>query len=300
MTAKMNWDRVRKESQSRRSGIDWIGQDSTGSKPGLEYKQTPTRSKGFKKFIPNRKIITGCTCKKTVGFKREHKHSCPLKGLSNPTLEQFAGTIRKVDHRGLLASVLGSLRKDVDINTNVSVQDRQESDRLIQFLIDRLIHKQTTPPERNNGMNAFSPAALTRLLRLHTPVYVRAENGEAVRALQSAADALKLTLYRFACSPRTKGTDIHPTALRGVFANGGIFCVESVEKAPSNFQFWLKGWLNDALLESNSGAKKHTDFTIVLTSPTPIRQLWSGQIDSAFLDCLVYLDMTSGDPSRIA
>lgn len=300
MAAKMNWDRVRKESQSRRSGIDWIGQDSTGPKLDPPHKQVPTKSKSFKKFVPSRKIINGCTCKKTLGFKGEHKHSCPLKGLSNPTLEQFAGTVRKVDQRGLLASSLVSLRKDVDSNTKVSEQDRQESHGLIQFLLDRLILKQPTPPERNNRMNVFNPAALAKLLQLHIHFYLRGENGEAVGALQLAAKELKLTVYRFACSPRTKGTEVFSTALRGVFANGGILCFESLEKASSDFQFCLKGWLNDALLESSSGAKKHRDFTIVLTSPTPARQLWSGQIDPALLDSLAYLDMTSGGPSAIA
>ena len=30
MSAKMNWDRVRKETQTRRSGSGWIGSDAVG------------------------------------------------------------------------------------------------------------------------------------------------------------------------------------------------------------------------------------------------------------------------------
>jgi len=188
-------------------------------------------------------------------------------------------------------------RKDAEGNKNLSEQDRREFQLLAQFLQDRLIYKQDVKLERSHKTNLSNPANLVKILRLRMPVYLRAENGEAIRALQSAANVLKLPLYRFACSPRTKGTDLYPTALRGVFANGGILCIETVEKASSNFQFWLKGWLNDALMGQMLGLEKHRDFTIVLTSPTPVRQLWSGQIDVAFLDRLAYLDITNGGPS---
>ena len=30
MSAKMNWDRLRKETQTRRSGSEWIGSDAVG------------------------------------------------------------------------------------------------------------------------------------------------------------------------------------------------------------------------------------------------------------------------------
>lgn len=40
----------------------------------------------------------------------------------------------------------------------------------------------------------------------------------------------------------------------------------------------------------NLSMKRHPDFVMVLTSPVPVRDLWSGQVDGAFLDRLSYLD----------
>jgi hypothetical protein len=91
--------------------------------------------------------------------------------------------------------------------------------------------------------------------------------------------------------------DFQPTAMREAFTNDGIFCVESIEKAPFNFQFWLKDWLTSASVGTNSTVKRHPDFAIVVTSPTPMCDLCSGRVDPAFVDCLAYLDMTSSGPS---
>ena len=45
MSAKMNWDRVRKETQTRRSGSEWIGSDAVGVTPGKEIK--PSRQRQY-------------------------------------------------------------------------------------------------------------------------------------------------------------------------------------------------------------------------------------------------------------
>jgi hypothetical protein len=152
-------------------------------------------------------------------------------------------------------------------------------------------------------MSSSFQVKLTTLLRLRERVYLRAENKDAVHALESAATELGLKLYRFQCSIRTTEKDLsgflklqkdfQPTAIREAFTKGGLFCVESIEKAQFNFHFWLKDWLTAAALGSNSTVKKHPDFAIVVTSPTPMRDLCSGRVDPAFLDCLAYLDMTS-------
>jgi hypothetical protein len=307
MTAKMNWDRVRKESQSRRSGIDWIGQDSSGSKLDQPRKQVPTKSKDSKKFVPNRKIITGCTCKKTLGFKGEHKQSCALKRQFSPTLEHFAETIRRVDQRCLLANALSSLLGDVYRNQNVREQDRKEAQILIRFLQDQLTGTGRLKPEMDTKIGSSGQAKLMALLRLRENVYLRAENKDAVHALRSAATELGLKLYQFQCSIRTIEKDLsgfsrpqkdfHPTAMGEAFTKGGLFCVESIEKAPFNFQFWLKDWLTAASLGMDSSVTRHPDFAIVVTSPTPMRDLCSGRIDPAFMDCLAYLDLISGGPS---
>lgn len=313
----MNWDRVRKESQSMRSGIAWIGPDGTESIPGPDPKQTSARRTVLKKTAHSRITMQGCTCNKVVGFRGDHKHTCPLRHKrgdlprllndARPTLEHFAESMRKVDQHGLLSSFLSSVHKHIESNRTASEQDRKEAQKLIQFFQDKLIGPRRPKSEMNSKMDPSFQAKLTALLQLGEHLYLRAENKDAVHALQSAATELGLKLYQFQCSLRTKETDLsgfpgpqkdfRPTAMREAFANGGIFCIESIEKASSNLQFWLKGWLNAASLGMNSTIKKHPDFTIVVTSPTPMRQLWSGQIDPAFMDCLAYLDMKSDDPS---
>jgi hypothetical protein len=83
--AKMNWDRVKKESQERRSGAEWIGTDGPGLEPRGESKRPKRPSPKPPLLI--RPIVQGstpggmpgCVCKKAVGFVGLHRKSCPLR-----------------------------------------------------------------------------------------------------------------------------------------------------------------------------------------------------------------------------
>jgi len=95
--AKMNWDRVRKESQERRSGSEWIGIDNAAPQPGgkpLKPKgPSPTHPspdhllpRHLSPMMPPTRTVRrspisrmpGCVCKKAVGFAGLHKKRCPL------------------------------------------------------------------------------------------------------------------------------------------------------------------------------------------------------------------------------
>ena len=115
----MNWDRVRKESQSQRSGAEWIGSDSVLApfaeqaerpkkrtkpslkKPTLKSTRTAVKRGLFRHVISN--PMPGCTCNKPVGFDSEHRRTCPLradgetvahKSVSDPTVWDFAQCIK--------------------------------------------------------------------------------------------------------------------------------------------------------------------------------------------------------------
>ena len=80
--ARMNWDRVRKESQARRSGSEWVGSDGPGLGPTAESKPPSIRKASFGRSPLGR--IPGCACKKTVGFVGQHKKFCPLRKNHGP------------------------------------------------------------------------------------------------------------------------------------------------------------------------------------------------------------------------
>jgi hypothetical protein len=73
MSAKMNWDRVRKENRILKQGSAWLESETTmppPSKSALKFKRTSSVLAGPR--------MPGCTCRKPVGFTAEHKKSCPM------------------------------------------------------------------------------------------------------------------------------------------------------------------------------------------------------------------------------
>jgi hypothetical protein len=155
MAGKMNWDRVRKENQSRRQGSEWIGpalelKRDSGSKPSPTKKAAPARIHFGRVSMP------GCTCKKTVGFIGLHKKKCPL-GKGNqpqsllpakpgPTLRQFAECIQKVGQLAAVQDFLSSLQKKVNEDRTTSKADRVTARELIRVLQ----HDLATNPISNN------------------------------------------------------------------------------------------------------------------------------------------------------
>jgi hypothetical protein len=135
--------------------------------------------------------------------------------------------------------------------------------------------------------------------RLH--LYLRAENQCAIKSIESVANDLKLPSYRLQCSPSMEESDLwgyrdesgkfHASTLCKAFTQGGICCIGRVETATPDLQFWLKSGLDGAVsIAGNPSMKRHPDFLMVLTSPVPLRELWSSQVDHAFIDQLSHLD----------
>src|SRR5579871_4861076 len=205
MTAKMNWDRIRKESLSRRSGVEWIGTD--GTQPGIKNKEDKppmVAASGKSFFAPI--IIPGCTCKKPVGFKGAHKKSCPCNWKrkagndtnSQPSLDSFAETVGKADSRKLLANFLVSLQGELDSNRDVPEYDRKAAQSLLQLLRRKLVRQGTAKPHTNSrSTESQTLRILTELLQMRMPVYLRSDGSAASRALESAARKLSLELIRF-------------------------------------------------------------------------------------------------------
>jgi hypothetical protein len=78
--AKMNWDRVKKENQVRRSGSEWISSDDSGFTPEpdpLPVSPLPVRKAVFRRSFPAR--VPGCACNKRLGFVGQHRKKCPLR-----------------------------------------------------------------------------------------------------------------------------------------------------------------------------------------------------------------------------
>ena len=83
MSAKMNWDRVRRETQAKRSGSEWIGSDAVGVMAGEEIKSSQ-QSKAVKRNRPfGQPRMPSCLCGKVIGFKGSHKKKCPLSKSSH-------------------------------------------------------------------------------------------------------------------------------------------------------------------------------------------------------------------------
>lgn len=306
--AKMDWDRVRKENQSRRYGSEWIGSDAVSLKPGSESRPSPPRN-----TIPvgtrlGRTTIPGCTCHKLAGFVGLHKKTCPMRKSNwnydrlqanfSPTLQQFGASIKKVRQSSTLRSFLSILVTRIDADNMIRKEDREQVQKLIHILQDELADTPKKKTEKGPGMNSSTEMSFQKSIQLRLDVYLCAENQMAIQLLQSAARDLRLQLYRFRCSGSMQQSELWgyagengkflPSIPWKAFTEGGIVCLEDVEKAPPDLQFWLKRGL-DGLI-SIGGAKRHPDCVIVLTSRVPLRELWSGQTDHAFIDRLVYVD----------
>ena len=155
-------------------------------------------------------------------------------------------------------------------------------------------------------MNSSHEAELKGWLQTRLHLYLRAENQSAINSVESVAKNLKLPLYRLQCFPSMKESDlwgsvdengkIRASMASKAFTQGGVFCIENIENAPADLQFWLKSGLDGAVsVAGNPSMKRHPDFVIVLTSPVPLRELWSGQVDQAFIDHFSYLDVEVDD-----
>jgi hypothetical protein len=156
---KMNWDRVNKENLDRRHG----------SKLVREEKQTSAKTSGKRRANsrPVGPMMKGCTCGKPVGFVKEHKMDCPMRGASKNSkspampknalpvklpinasttrslkkpmsLSEFASRIKKAGHQDVVRSLfnleLVLLRRD----SSVSPRQRDETIEAIQSFLDNL------------------------------------------------------------------------------------------------------------------------------------------------------------------
>jgi hypothetical protein len=143
MSAKMNWDRVRKESQARRSGSAWIGSDAVGPTAGEETKSSRRReSSGSQSSL--RPKISGCICGKVIGFTGSHKKKCPLSNSSylrtpsNSSLKPSSEWIKKAKKVTPAEQFIASLQTAVALARGIPVKDRQRALKLIRTLLDSL------------------------------------------------------------------------------------------------------------------------------------------------------------------
>jgi hypothetical protein len=261
--------------------------------------------------------MRGCTCKKAVGFIGLHKKKCPLSknnqpqsdlhAESGPTLRQFAECVKKVGQLSAVKNFLSFLQKEVDRDRKVGTVDRENAQQLIRTLQNELTNNPMRKPEDSHRMNSSHEAELKGWLQTRLHLYLRAENQSAIKSVEFVAKNLKLPLYRLQCFPSMKESDlwgsvdengkIHASMASKAFTQGGIFCIENIENAPADLQFWLKSGLDGSVCVAGiASLKRHPDFVMVLTSPVPVRELWSGQVDDAFLTRLVYLDAVNPRP----
>jgi len=141
--SKMNWDRVRKENQARRSGSEWISLDGSGYPP--EPDPPSTRKEVIRKK-PSPARMLGCACKKTVGFVGQHKKRCPLRkdnvsdtpawNTPDPVLGKHSDGIKK--QLSALGDFLSSLETHANAGHRSDESHKETIRRLIQVLQDEL------------------------------------------------------------------------------------------------------------------------------------------------------------------
>ena len=93
MTGRMNWERVHKENLAYRHGSQWVSSfETVGAPPKRKSKKKKTRKKRKNVVLPQDQM-TGCSCGKAMGFKGEHKMSCPLRQfrLGSPAVRASVG-----------------------------------------------------------------------------------------------------------------------------------------------------------------------------------------------------------------
>ena len=310
MTGKMNWDRVRKENQSMRFGLDWIGSDAVGPRPGNTCKPSPKGKAAEKRQAQSRVRMPGCMCGKAIGFDGLHKQKCPLSSCNIPQSnlhadspsnhKQFVECVRKAGKLPPVREFLTSLQDQVAAARNIAGEDRQGAEKLIRALLESLADAPVKVPEKEIRRNLSDEGALRAIIERRLDLYLRADAGVALAAVDSVAKDLDLPSYRFQCSSSIKEWELwghcnkvgkhHPSLLCKAFATGGIFCIQHLERAPEEMQFWVKNCLDGTVWRGNINLKRHADFVLVLTSSVPIHQLWSGNVDRALFDRFSYLD----------
>jgi hypothetical protein len=306
MSAKMNWDRVRKENQTKRSGSAWIGSDAVGSTPGKKIKPSGKRKSAKKSQPLGWSRMPGCICGKAIGFGGSHKKKCPRSNSrhsradSSSSHNPFAQCIKKAGKLPPVRKFLSSLQTEVGLDHSIPVEDRQVAQKLIRALLESLGDTPAQKPESNDRKTLSSELALREIIERRLDVYLRASNGVALVAVDAVAKDLNLESYRFQCSPSTKNWELwghldkagnyHRTLFSKAFTTGGIFCIEQLERAPDEIQFWIKSCLDGHTVAGSKDSKRHPDFVLLLTSSLGIRQLWSGNADASFVDRFSYLE----------
>ncbi len=146
MSAKMNWDRVRKESQTRRSGSEWIGSDAVGTTPGKEIKSSRQRQYVQTGQPSGRSRMPGCFCGKVTGFRESHKKRCPLSKSLNLRINSrsnrnFSFRVHQESGKTSLHErvlVVSSNCDRIDLARSFSEQDRQRALKLIRALLESM------------------------------------------------------------------------------------------------------------------------------------------------------------------
>ena len=142
MSAKMNWDRVRRETQAKRSGSEWIGSDAVGVMAGEEIKSSQQR-KAVKRSQPlGRPSMPGCFCGKVIGFRGSHKNKCPLSNSANLPINSrsnrnsFSECIKNAGKLPPTREFLSFLQIAIEFAQGFSEQDRQGAVKLIRALLE--------------------------------------------------------------------------------------------------------------------------------------------------------------------
>jgi hypothetical protein len=154
MSAKMNWDRVRKESQARRSGSAWIGSDAVGPTAAKETKPS-RRGESTGSQSSRRSKMPGCTCGKIIGFSGSHKKKCPLSNSLNLRIDSssnrnsFSECIKKAGRLPSTREFLLSLETAIELARSFPEQDRQGALKLIRALLESLAGTPVQKPKPN-------------------------------------------------------------------------------------------------------------------------------------------------------
>jgi len=198
---------------------------------------------------------------------------------------QFAQAVRQVGQHAELEKFLTLVGGRMVGDPKLGTKDRDHVLRMIQSL-----QKELRKPLGPEDHRSYSPEEeLTARIKGGFDIYLHADSKAAVRLVQSAAERLKLKLYRFQYSASSRHPEL--VTLSDAFSGGGIVCVDSIQLAPPNLQFWLKGALEGSFPTlSSSVAKRHSNFSMVITSNVSPHKLWDGKINPAFLDRLIYLN----------
>jgi len=149
----MNWDRVRKETQIKRCGSEWLGEDPWVPTIGPQTKAPVGDGRGIKSksashagiLSGSRPLnrIAGCTCKKAVGFNGQHKKTCPLrngalrrvapqKSLKPAPAEEHTPRIKR--QLSAVGDFLSSLERQTNANCAGAELHRENIRKLIQVL----------------------------------------------------------------------------------------------------------------------------------------------------------------------